>query len=511
MRIKKIIGLSTGILAFGTLFSITSVKAMEANSKDFSSYVNCYKGDVYNTPTYIAPLTRNNKYNVGRKCYAQYKDKDITGSPRITNYGFKINGEFYTSPVLLDTNGLYLIETYPTVQEGNIIKPKGTTALETIYVMVDLDYSVELKTTNYMTDAYDSVNAFLEALKSNFNQDVIIDSASELSLKNTFLDCKKNNTKKTISIKVSYENIDYNFNVTISSSNDEIKNSFVNLGDASLNIKPIAIQYSPDYKNEYVSSSLRSYLTESIINDLGLAPEQSVDIDFTDDKLYPSLNSTDHKALSIGVTISDTIIPTNMVKTNIYIMIYQPYYVKGDYLKIEYKSMDYLATQTEVNSYRTYLAITDDKNTYYDYSANVSVTFVLNTDNKTLKANLAYQNIKTVVSDTINVVTSPTDLRIVTNYNYIILPQKDSLNYKDQVGVLINNKFYKSSDVKGYYFTWDILEDENDDYLIVSMYDFKSNEQVGNKKAKIIYENTENRNFFEKMLYGYGKFLRKIF
>ena len=192
-------------------------------------------------------------------------------------------------------------------------------------------------------------------------------------------------------------------------------------------------------------------------------------------------------------------------------MIYQSYYVKDDCLKIEYKSMDYLATQTEVNSYRTYLAITDDRNTYYDYSANVGATFVLNTENKILKANLSYQNIKTVVSNIINVVTSPTDLRIVTNYNYIILPQKDSLNYKDQVGALINNKFYKSSDVKGYYFTWNILEDENDDYLIVSMYDSKTNEQVSNKKAKIIYENTENKKKKKKMLYGYGKFLRKVF
>lgn len=511
MYLKKKLILGGAVLSTLGLASLVSVNAMEANQTDFSSYLNIYKGDVYSEPVYISPLTRNNKYNVGTKCFAKYQDKDITGKPLMNNYGFKINGEFYMSPVLLSESGMYLIETFPTEKVGNVIKPKGNTALETTYVMVDLNYSVELKSKNYLIDAYDSAAALIEAIKNNFNQNVTLSPQSEIMIKNTFTAVKTNGIKKTITINATYESVNYSFEISISPSSKEIEESFVDLSQAVLNIKPLATLYDADYKNDYVSSSLRSYITENVVNDLNLAPEQSVEVEITDDKMYPSLNASDHKAISVGLAITDSI-TGKKVKTNVYILIYQPYFVKSDNLQIEFKSLDYLATQTEVNAYRTYLKFEDESNTYYDYYNNgVKATFNLNTEKETLISTLTYQGLARAVQDKINVVESSTTTKIVTNYNYIVLPKKDSLKYKDQVGAVVNGKFYKADDVKGYYFDYNVIEEENDDFLSITMYKMGSNEEVSSKKTKIIYENTSNDNFFQKILKGYGNFLRKIF
>ena len=97
------------------------------------------------------------------------------------------------------------------------------------------------------------------------------------------------------------------------------------------------------------------------------------------------------------------------------------------------------------------------------------------------------------------------------NYNYIVLPEKESLLYKEQIGVLINGELYKVKDVKDYYFKYNFVEEENADYMVINLYDASTNEEISTKKVKILYENFNNDNFFQKILKGYGNFLRKLF
>lgn len=510
MHLKKIIIIIVTVLCSFMFLSSTSVFALEANSKDFSSYINCYKGDVYTKSTTISPLTRNNKYNVGTKCYAQYKEYDITGKARANNYGFKVNNEFYVSPVTLSESGTYLIEVFSIKKENNIIKPKGS-ALETFYVFVDLEFELKLKTKNYATDLYDSPAEFIEDLEKNFSEKVAIKSESDALLRSTFLNCKKNKVQETITIKVIFENVEYPFDITILSSSEDIKKTFVNIGQASLNIKPIAVEYDPEYKGEYVSTCLKNLIGNRVLDDLNLAPEQSVSFEFRTDKTYPTLSSVDYKILSLELYIEDELDKTNSVVVDIYLLVYQTYYITDEMIKIDFTSNDYLEKQTIVNEYQTYLCIEFGDSKYYDYDAKINTTFNLDTTNKKLTYNLKYHDLNVNQTIIINIVDSISTFKIVTNYNYIVLPEKESLLYKEQIGVLINGELYKAKDVKDYYFKYNFVEEENADYIVINLYDASTNEEISSKKARILYENFNNDNFFQKILKGYGNFLRKLF
>lgn len=513
MRIKKIT--IAFIMIFTFLISCLSLgmeaSAMEANPVDFSSFVNCYKGDVYTTPTYVTPLTKSQYYNVGTKCYAKYEEKTITGKPKIQNYGFKINGEFYTSSYLLNKNGTYLIETYPYEKVDGIIRPKGSVALETIYVTVDLDYDVTLKKTIYSYDAYDTTNAFLEAVQANFSENVVISSESTVLLKNTFTACKNNKEKRTIKIKGTFEKVEYIYDITIGPSTEASKGEFVDLSVASLNIKGIASRYNSSYRGGSLVDSLRALITESVNDDLNLSVEQSIYLEFLNDFTYKPLNSIDFETYSLEVKIQDSILSENWFIADIHILIYQQSYLTKDNLAVKLSSLEYLENQENINSYTTYIKFNYKDLEYYDYETKPTLTPYLDIANKKINYTISYGTVSDSRSEAITIVSSTATAKIITNYNYIVLPKKESLEYKNQVGVLVGSKMLKAFDTRDYYFRYEIEKENGDDYLKINLYETATNEELDSATVKIYYQNSNSENFFFKLLRDYGNFLKNIF
>lgn len=515
MYLKKIWILGVSLFTLFFLISMFSLNAyaMEGSYQDFSAYVNCFKGDVYNTPVYITPLTKTNYYNVGTKCYAKYAEKTITGRPKINNFGFKINDEFYTSSVLLGKNGTYVIESFPYKKENGIIKPSTDVPLETIYVIVDLEYKVEMKRTIFSYDAFDSVSAFMESVNQSFTKPVTINPDSITLLKNTYNACKKNKEKRVVEISCRYENIDYKFNITISPFTEEIGERFVDLREAATNIKGIAFKYVSSYKGLGLVESLRGSITNKVIDSLNLASEQSVELDFKNDNTYPTLTSSEdlYRPYTLEISIVDSITNSNNVYVELPILIYQPAFVKEDNLACEYSSYSYLPSQDYLNPVTTFLKFEMGSREYYDLETTPSITGIIDVNNLKLTTTLSYDGIKRTISNKIIISEIVETIKIVTNYNYIFLTKADSLEYRDQVGVLVNSKLYKANETKEFYFNYDIFNENNTDMLKITLFNAKTNQEIETKIVRIVYRSSNSENFFQKFLKSYGNFLRSIF
>lgn len=504
MCIKKKYILITilSIFIFFTAF-VMSTYAIDINNGNFSKYLNCYINDIYTKPTYIRPLTKTDYYNIGSECYSQYAQEQIKAEkPKYDNYGFKVNGEFYLSAYQLIENGIYEIEVYfyERTKEG-YYKARGT-ALESFNVYVDLDFEVSQTKTNFYYEYYNNEDEFLEDVKNSFNQDVDLTLASQNSIKNYYKNFK--NEEVAIGIVGVFKNVSYNFNIHLLPIS-EIKNNFKDLSEVTKNSSQgQAFLYDGNIINsskfDYIEEALNARIINNIYNTLELSDGQRCDVELDSKTAIKNMSSDTTRIYTILANISSG---NESTYISVPVLIYKEKYLEEnlDTLCIDFESYDYYDNQKIANNYKTYLKFNVNEIDYYDYENTPGlINFSFNSSVKKISYSLVLNNLQAKRTEDANLVSEKEKIKILTKYNYIILPKKDSLAFENQIKIESNVACSKRCET---------INLDGEDWLSINVYS-SDNEIIANKNVKIIYKNNELKGF-KKFLYSYGEFLRKIF
>ena len=509
MRIKlKIVSFLIIFLAFFT--TIGSVYAKEeVNKSDFSSYINCFKNDLYDEEIYVSPLTNNRYYNIGNKCKDKYPElTEYKATSVKKDYGFELENEFYVSPVLIAKSGTYKIDIYRYKKEKGIIKKYGTTPLETTYITVDLEYTVNISKTTFSYDTVDSSNSLIQNILSYYNKNVKLTTESSNLIKETYNFLRTSKGSKEIKIKVYYEGKNYTQNILLTEAKNNNEN-YVNLKEKALNIN-LATLYNYNYKGQNITSCLYDLLYKTTINELNLPVEQSVSLKFDSSRNYEAVLEDGYKCYSIDATVSDSFDKNNCCYPQINILVYGNGFVKEENLKCSYSNFDYYKYQEKENDIKTYLEFNVGGKTYLDYlndKLTHSYKFELNENNNKIITTLKYENINKTFPNPINIVEDIKKIKIVTNYNYLIVDD-NNFSYKNQVGFYDGKALTKDLESKDYYFRYDFLDNNT---CKISLFKKDSNEEIDTKTIQIYNKTNEKTNVFKKMLKNYGDFLRIIF
>ena len=503
MCIKKKILLTLPILTFIILMFTFSSYAMEINKTDFSEYLNCYKNDIYTEPTYIKPLDKTNYYNVGTECYNVYKTKEIKAEkPKYSKIGFKVNDEFYMSAYYLNETGTYKIEVFFYEKNKDGYYQARGNAIESFYVFIDLGFELTQNKTNFYYEYYENSDEFIEDVSNSFNKNVELTLATQNSLKSNF--SSYNNESKAIGLNVSYKSVSYNFTINLVPLK-EIEANFYDLADVVANATVgQAYPYDKSITNStYLNDILESSIINNIANKLKLADGQKVDIEITNNVNIKSFGSNLYQTYSLPITITE-VNKKDEYSFSLPILIYKPNYLSEDkdFMKIEFESDEYISGQNIPNNYYTYLEFNENDVVYRDYE-NIPVlnNFSLNEVKNVIIYNLNYQGIEKNFTNNVQIVVEVSKPKILTRYNYIVLPNRESITFQNQIKVLCDISYRTS---------YDIVDIDGEDWLSIEVYSTDTNEQIISKNVKISYIK-QNNSFFSKILKGYGDFLRKIF
>ncbi len=503
MRIKYKILTFFGVILTMMISLSFSVYAIDIQPSDFSQYVNCFKNDIYTEATYITPLNKINLYNVGTECFDKYGEKEIKANPpKYSNFGFKINGEFYISAYQLTETGTYKIEIffYERTKEG-YYKAKGT-SIETFYVFVDLGFNVEQTKTNFYYEYYNNEEEFIEDVNNSFNQDISLTLAAKNALKKGY--SEYNGEKKTMNISIIFKNVLYNFTIYLVSL-DEIKDNFLSLSDV---IKDAKIGQAYLYENRYssmdtINEALGVKILNNVYKNLKLADGQKVDIEIDSDVNMKTIGGKTFQIYTIPIKVTE--INTNEeIMFSLSLMIYKENYLlnEKDCMRIDFENFEYFKNQTILNNHETYFEFFKNSVAYRDYSNTPHVKeYRFNHDTNQLICSLYYKNLEETKKISISFIEESTNTKILTRYNYIVLPKKDSVSFSNQIKII-------SSEPNTY--TCNVIDINGEDWLEINVISSVTNEKIASKTVKIVYIKN-NMNFFQKITFEYGKFLRKIF
>lgn len=505
MRVKTKISILSAILFLVFICFFFGIKsyAAEIDYNDFSTYLNCYKNDIYTEATYIKPLTKVNYYNVGSECYAKYNLKTIEAStPKYSNIGFKVNDEFYISAYYLNETGTYKIESYFYEKNSDGYYQARGNALETFYVYVNLGFELTQNRSNFYYENYSSEAEFVEDVKNSFSEEITLTLQSQNSLKKAYE--SYNGETKTITITLTFKNVSYDFSVKLNPLKDA-KNNFNTLTDVVEKAKEgQAYANQTNYKaGTSIKDTLSSVILKRASNNLNLAEGQKVDLEIQNDLVFKSFGSNNCLTYNFQVIASEVGTNEEIVFT-IPIMIYKPEYLKNtkNYMKAEFSSDEYISGQKILNSYYTYLSFTENNTVYNDYLNTPSITsFEINEDKKTVTYSLKYGDVEVKTSETIKVVQSDAKPKIKTRYNYIVLKNKKSVDFQSQIKIECST---------AYSVKYDTVDVDGEDWLNICIYDETTGETLASENVKIMYINNSN-SFFLKVMKVYGDFLRKIF
>lgn len=133
-------------LMFSTVFlGIIAVNASEtALGSDFSQVVNVNNSGTYSTSIYLQVLRTAKEFNVASEFQSAYGETVSTSrSSSIfknrTDYGFKINGQFYNDGISLTDNGTYHIEGYNCkMNSEGVTVPTSKIESEDFVITIDL-------------------------------------------------------------------------------------------------------------------------------------------------------------------------------------------------------------------------------------------------------------------------------------------------------------------------------------------------------------------------------------
>ena len=242
-RIKIISLCFTLIMFFCFIFSRTpQLNAIETkNNKDFSQFVNINKPKTSeDTITYTSEITiqtinKTNDYQICNELQSIYGEtveisSDMTYKKQ-NNYGFKINGEFFTESVTIKENGNYLIQVCFFAVSNKIISISSK-PIESFNITVDLERKLEMSKKIFYYEHYSYTNDFINDIeKSNnlsanltYNSKTILTEAFEsyLSIRKTNKDYIADKLEENVIIL--FENFNEEFPVilrSIRSSNIE--------------------------------------------------------------------------------------------------------------------------------------------------------------------------------------------------------------------------------------------------------------------------------------------------
>lgn len=506
MRIKKKMLILTILIIFIFMLVLPSFSVFASNidNNDFSQYLNCFYNDVYTEDTYITILAKAKYYNVGRECYGKYGEEQIEASkPKYAKVGFKVNGEFYMNTYHLTEDGEYKIEVFfYDKNEYGYYKPHGE-ALETFKVYMNKGFNIAQNKTTFCYN-YDNSEDFLNDVKNSFNETIDMTPATINSIKN-FYD-NFDGKKKSLGISVIYKNVTYPFTIHLVSLKD-VKDSFYSFEEVT---KDALHGEAFLYENAYSSySTLNDALEDIIVNNISkklkLADGQRFDISFSSKVNMKNIGANNVQTYSIPMIMSE--VGTNQEYSFILpVMIYKKNYLTEDkdFMKIEFENNEYYKGQNAPNNYITYLDLQkeDGSESYRDYVNTPSLTaFSLNLNKNTIEYTLNYLTFSKSFSKKVEITEQDEKTRILTKYNYIILPKKDSTDFISQIKVECNTS-YKAN--------YNVVDVDGADWLSIEIYDSKTNELLVSRMEKIAYINN-NLSLWRKMLKGYGDFLRKIF
>lgn len=523
------------IFLFSFVFSSSNVSAFSTNNnKDFSRFVNINKpGGSTNEITYTEEITiqtinKTNEYQIATELQPIYGEfcevsSDMNYKNK-NNYGFKVNGEFFTESYTINESGTYFIQIYFYTISNNI-SIISSNELESFTINVDLELKLEMTKKVFYYEHYGYNNDLIEDVQNSLNTTEILSSISTSRLNelfNSYLSKRKDNSNysgeelETV-VVISFNNFSEKFSIKMKSIRSKdiepidpnvlFSKNFDLIIDTSRYYSYIGqnLKEIPDIKEEIINLKLnvpeghlleKTYECEIImpsINKSGISSDFIISYLIEDvgtgeiynfnRKVYfynSNLNSDNEKPVLEYST--DLKIKQNDSDFNFFVLVEDVYDVlifgeKEFHSHLDVKNLN--IDSSKVNFYKP--GVYDIIFSCSDYSNNTKI-------------------------DTIQVeITDGSSPKVLTKYNKIYINKKTK-SFIDQIKIIDN---YKVDDSKTTYEF--IEEDKNGGYIIVHAEDFNNN--VTDKMINFTYE--KDLSFFEKHFilpfYRIKKFITGIF
>lgn len=499
------------------------------DNKDFSQFVNLNKSGTYTKEITVQTINEAEFYEIATEfqtIYGEtYKISDDMYYKKQSNYGFKINGEFFTESYTIDKSGTYLIQVH-FFSTSNKISSPSSKAIEEFTIKVDLDMKLEMIKKTFYFEHYSYLNDFLNDVSTSMNlENVVLSSNSRIMLTeafNSYITIRKNDEnyvadKIESNIILTFDNFNEEFPVTIKS----IRSSDIepiNWEQMLSKNEDLVIDTNKYYS--YIGNNLKDIedINQEIINLKMNVPEgHLIKIDFECNITMPSVsysgvsndyiikyNLTDVGTGSIHsfnrkVFFYNGNLNTDTEKPNIeYIdnLVIKQNDLDFDYLSLISNVYDILNFNgVNYHSVFNIKSITVDKSKVDIFTPGKYDVIFTCIDNS--------NNTKT---DTISVeVIDSHSPKVLAKYNKIYI-SKDDKEFLNQIKIIDN---YKVDDSKTKY-TF-VEESENGGYIIIYAEDYHGNstEEI----VRFTYE--KNLSFFEKVFvlpfYNIKKFIINIF
>lgn len=521
----------TLIFVCGSMVCVEAATTNPAVDVNCSKYLNILHNDYFMNKIVVSNLKMNPNYLIGTNYINKYDEIKAPEKMQKNNIGFKCNGVFYSDFVEINKTGKYEFKVYNYKVENGIKKAYGT-SLETIVINVDIDDSLKQNKSNFYFEHYGDYSVLVDDIKNSFNLNVTISDYYIGQIKEAFNkyltqkqetsenDISKFVDKKDFFLEVQFAGQIHKFTINLLSvTNPELQGSFVtDISEMTKNIPSLAfdVRKNPDLAGCYIESKLANYI--DITKYLNYNEAQNIEITIkTNNTLIPSLNNSTNKFVIKNIIYQIKDYTTNMEEEYYrFFAFYNSNYINDSNinLKVKYNS-NYKCQKNHnfsVNEYvdDVYFEIELDNKKYQDYYnvSNIELENSVNTSSLgvktiTLKIKDSSGKIYTDVSSyEIKDFFPPI---ILTQYDYIVVTRGSS-DYLNQIKVIDNNKV---DELKT---TYKLEETSNSGgYMIIEAYDVEG--LTTSITVPFVYktELTVYQKTIGKLMYNWGKFLKKIF
>lgn len=260
MRKKKKFALLIMILA---TFGLTTAIAFADDSvldSNFSQIVNVNNNGTYSKDIYLQTINNAISYNVAneyKNIYGETVDTSRSNSSfkERDNYGFKVNGEFYTSGVVLSEDGFYHVEGYYFEYVNDIKVPTTKINFEDFTIEIKKNDEIILNNNTFYYQNYDNADDLINDIEKSFSKTININVSSQNQIINAYKNMVNNSIKETKILNITIKEVNNSFTIYLKSIDETGTIEELDIDEITKNVEPVVVnvaKYS-DYIGKTIS------------------------------------------------------------------------------------------------------------------------------------------------------------------------------------------------------------------------------------------------------------------